>query len=106
MKNFWFPARGDQRLTPSNDLFAHTGQGEIIGGGERVSDPDELIKNLAIFKHDVDEFDWFVEIRKYGCVPHAGFSTGFDRLTALIMGVDHIVKATLFPRLPHGTLKP
>lgn len=107
MKNFWFPTiPGDKKLTPSNDLFAHTGHGEIIGGGERVYDTAELERNLELFGHDLDEFDWFVETRKYGGVPHAGFSVGFDRLTAMLMGVDHISKATLFPRLPHGTLRP
>lgn len=107
MKNFWFPTTpGEKKLTPSNDLFAHTGHGEIIGGGERVYDTQELERNLEIFGHDLDEFDWFVETRRYGGVPHAGFSVGFDRLTAMLMGVDHINKATLFPRLPHGTLRP
>ncbi len=107
MKNFWFPTiPGDKKFTPSNDLFAHTGHGEIIGGGERVYDTKELEQNLEIFGHDLDEFDWFVETRKYGGVPHAGFSVGFDRLTAMLMGVDHINKATLFPRLPYGTLRP
>ncbi|MHB8697714.1 MAG: amino acid--tRNA ligase-related protein [Sulfuricaulis sp.] len=107
MKNFWFPTiPGEQKLTPSNDLFAHTGHGEIIGGGERVYDTQELERNLEFFGHDLDEFDWFVETRRYGGVPHAGFSVGFDRLTAMIMGVDHINQATLFPRLPHGTLRP
>lgn len=107
LKNFWFPLKGDNRkLTPSNDLFAHTGHGEIIGGGERVHDAAQLAENLEYFGHDLDEFDWFLETRQYGCPPHAGFSTGFDRLTSLIMGVDHILKATLFPRLPHGTLRP
>jgi asparaginyl-tRNA synthetase len=107
LKNFWFPSQPDgNHLTPSNDLFAHTGQGEIIGGGERVYDVEELERNLEYFGHDLDEFDWFVETRRFGGVPHAGFSVGFDRLTALIMGVDHINKATLFPRLPHGGLRP
>jgi asparaginyl-tRNA synthetase len=109
LKNFWFPSNdvgGGKRLTPSNDLFAHTGHGEIIGGGERVHDPQELAENLEYFGHDLDEFDWYLETRKYGCAPHAGFSTGFDRLASLIMGVDHILKATLFPRLPQGTIRP
>jgi asparaginyl-tRNA synthetase len=108
LKNFWFPSyeAGGKRLTPSNDLFAHTGHGEIIGGGARVHNAQELSENLEYFGHDQDEFDWFLETRRYGCPPHAGFSTGFDRLTALIMGVDHILEATLFPRLPNGTIRP
>lgn len=107
LKNFWFPACKDQPgLTPSNDLFAHTGHGELIGGGERVTDSEELERNLAYYKHDLDEFEWFVETRRHGCVPHAGFSVGFDRLTAFLMGVRDIRQATLFPRVPMGTLVP
>ncbi|MEK8089325.1 asparagine--tRNA ligase [Thermithiobacillus plumbiphilus] len=108
LKNFWFPSyeASGKRLTPSNDLFAHTGHGEIIGGGARVHNAQELSENLDYFGHDQEEFDWFLETRRYGCPPHAGFSTGFDRLAALIMGVDHILKATLFPRLPNGTIRP
>jgi asparaginyl-tRNA synthetase len=107
LKNFWFPQLGkDTDLTPSNDLFAHTGQGEIIGGGERVHDLEQLIANLHYYEHDLDEFDWFVDIRRYGCVPHAGFSVGFDRLVAMLMGVQDIRKATLIPRIPNGPLKP
>ena len=107
LKNFWFPPLKDNpELTPSNDLFAHTGHGEIIGGGERVSSAEQLAENLEYYGHDLDEFDWFLETRKFGCVPHAGFSIGFDRLTAMLMGVDHINKATVYPRLPHGGLRP
>lgn len=107
LKNFWFPSSPDNpELTPSNDLFAHTGHGEIIGGGERVHDAAQLADNLAYYGHDLDEFDWFLETRKFGCVPHAGFSIGFDRLTAMLMGVDHIRKATVYPRLPQGGLRP
>jgi asparaginyl-tRNA synthetase len=107
IKNFWFPVHEDNpELTPSNDLFAHTGHGEIIGGGERVSDAEQLRKNLKYFHHDEDEFDWFLEIRKYGCVPHAGFSIGFDRLVAFMMGVNDIIEASVFPRIPYGPIKP
>jgi asparaginyl-tRNA synthetase len=107
LKNFWFPSRGgDPDLTPSNDLFAHTGHGELIGGGERVTDCEELIRNLAYYKHDLDEFAWFVDTRRHGCAPHAGFSVGFDRLTAFLMGVSDIRLATLFPRIPLGPITP
>jgi len=107
LKNFWFPQlKENPELTPSNDLFSHTGHGEIIGGGERVNNAEQLAANLEYYGHDLDEFDWFLETRKFGCVPHAGFSIGFDRLTAMLMGVDHINKATVYPRLPHGGLRP
>ncbi len=48
----------------------------------------------------------FVDIRRHGCVPHSGFSIGFDRLVATFMGVNDIRQATLFPRIPQGLLKP
>ena len=82
------------------------GQGEIVGGGTRVSDYEELKANLEYFGHDLDEFAWFVDIRRHGCVPHSGFSIGFDRLVATFMGVNDIRQATLFPRIPQGLLKP
>lgn len=107
LKNFWFPVYEDNpELTPSNDLMAHTGHGEIIGGGERVSDAAQLEKNLKFFHHDLDEFGWFLDIRKYGCIPHAGFSIGFDRLVAFFLGADDITQASIFPRIPHGPIKP
>lgn len=107
IKNFWFPVHEhDPELTPSNDLFAHTGHGEIIGGGERVSDAAQLKKNLAFFEHDEDEFDWFLETRTFGCTPHAGFSMGFDRIVSFMMGVNDITEAVVFPRVPHGPIKP
>lgn len=107
LKNFWFAHDTENAdLSPSNDLFSHMGQGEIIGGGTRVSDYEELKANLELFGHDLDEFAWFVDIRRYGCVPHSGFSIGFDRLVATLMGVQDIRQATLFPRMPQGQLKP
>ncbi|MDO3659219.1 amino acid--tRNA ligase-related protein [Acinetobacter genomosp. 15BJ] len=107
LKNFWFAHSTDNYdLSPSNDLFSHMGQGEIVGGGTRVSDYEELKANLEYFGHDLDEFAWFVDIRRHGCVPHSGFSIGFDRLVATFMGVNDIRQATLFPRIPQGLLKP
>lgn len=107
LKNFWFTQDEENaKLSPSNDLFSHLGQGEIIGGGTRVSDYEKLKANLEFFGHDLDEFAWFVDIRRYGCVPHSGFSIGFDRLVATLMGVEDIRQATLFPRIPQGLLKP
>lgn len=107
LKNFWFtPDADNAKLSPSNDLFSHMGQGEIIGGGTRVSDYEKLKENLEFFGHDLDEFAWFVDIRRFGCVPHSGFSIGFDRLVATLMGVQDIRQATLFPRMPQGMLKP
>jgi asparaginyl-tRNA synthetase len=107
LKNFWFPTiSADSDLTPTNDLYAHTGQGEIVGGGERSSDVDEVINNLKARRYPVEKFEWIIDVRRYGCVPHAGFSLGFDRLVSMFMGTDDIRKATLFPRMPHEAIKP
>lgn len=107
LKNFWFTVYADRPdLTPSNDLFAHTGHGELIGGGTRVSDADQLRRNLEYFGHDEEEFNWFLDSRRFGCAPHSGFSMGFDRIVAFFMGVSDIREATLFPRVPFGPIKP
>lgn len=107
LKNFWFPTiSSDSDLTPTNDLYAHTGQGEIIGGGERTFDVKEVINNLEVRRYPVEKFNWIVDVRRYGCVPHAGFSLGFDRLVSMFMGTDDIRKATLFPRMPHEAIQP
>lgn len=107
LKNFWFPTISpDSDLTPTNDLYAHTGQGEIVGGGERTFDVNEVINNLEVRRYPVEKFNWIVDVRRYGCVPHAGFSLGFDRLVSMFMGTDDIRKATLFPRMPHEAIQP
>ena len=64
----------------------------------------ELLANLEYYGHDEDEYRWYVETRRFGCAPHAGFSIGVDRLVAWLMNVEHIQQATLIPRLPHGAL--
>lgn len=65
-----------------------------------------MIENLEYFGHDTDEFAWFVDVRRHGCVPHAGFSIGFDRLVAFMMGSADIRGAVMFPRIPKGPIKP
>ncbi|TJZ59114.1 hypothetical protein FCH28_03010 [Streptomyces piniterrae] len=105
LKNFWFPVNEDG-TTPTSDLFAHTGQGEIIGGGERAHQAEEMIAGLRRRGYDLAKFEWLVDIRRYGCTPHAGFSMGFDRLVAMYLGAEDIRNAVLFPRVPHEAIKP
>lgn len=109
LKNFWFPTEETPEgvsVTPTSDLYAHTGHGEIIGGGERTHDVDELLVNLRRKGADLAKFDWLVDLRRYGGVPHAGFSMGFDRLVAMFMGVPDIREAVLFPRVPNSPIRP
>jgi asparaginyl-tRNA synthetase len=82
----------------SVDLLAPEGYGEIIGGSERMSNPDLLI--AAIEKHELplDPYRWYIDLRRYGSVPHSGFGLGLERTVAWICGIDHIRQTSPFPR--------
>ncbi len=81
------------------DLIAPEGYGEIIGGSERIHDA-ELLKQ-RIEEHDLasDAYKWYLELRKYGSVPHSGFGLGLERTVAWISGVEHVRETIPFPRL-------
>lgn len=82
----------------SVDLLAPEGYGEIIGGSERMSNPDVLI--AAIEKHELplEHYQWYVDLRRFGSVPHSGFGLGLERTVAWICGIDHIRQTSPFPR--------
>lgn len=82
----------------SVDLLAPEGYGEIIGGSERMSDPDILIE--AIHKHElpIEHYHWYIDLRRYGSVPHSGFGLGLERTTAWICDIHHIRETSPFPR--------
>jgi len=84
--------------TLSADLLAPEGYGEIIGGGERIYDERELINKIIEFGLKPEDYEWYIDLRRYGTVPHAGFGLGMDRLIMWIAGLDHIVDAIPFPR--------
>ncbi len=82
------------------DLIAPEGYGEIIGGSQREDDYDRLKEE--IIKEGLDEtdaYDWYLELRQYGSVPHSGFGLGLERTVAWISGIEHIREAIPFPRL-------
>jgi len=85
-------------VTLSADLLAPEGYGEIIGGGERIEDKDELIAKIKKFGLNPEDYQWYIDLRRYGTVPHAGFGLGMDRLVMWLTGIDHIVDAIPFPR--------
>ena len=99
------PEPGRPEVCRSADLLAPEGYGEIIGGSERMSDPDML--EAAIRKHNLpqDAYDWYIDLRKYGSVPHSGFGLGIERTVAWITGIHHLREAIAFPRVL-GRLKP
>ena len=82
----------------SVDLLAPEGYGEIIGGSERMSDPKLL--TTAIEKHELplEHYQWYVDLRHFGSVPHSGFGLGLERTVAWICGTDHIRQTSPFPR--------
>src|SRR4051812_15066578 len=81
------------------DLIAPEGYGEIIGGSERVHDYDFLEKRLKSHQLDLSTYKWYLELRKYGSVPHSGFGLGLERTVAWISGVEHVRETIPFPRL-------
>jgi len=80
------------------DVLAPEGYGEIIGGGQREDDLHILTQKIQQHNLPMDAFDWYLDIRKYGSVPHAGFGMGIERTVAWICGLKHIREAIPFPR--------
>ncbi|MBI1185541.1 asparagine--tRNA ligase [bacterium] len=89
----------DPTLVKGVDVLAPEGYGEIVGGGERETDIDVLIDSIK--KHDLpmSEFEWYLDLRRYGSVPHAGFGLGLERLITWICKIHHLREAIPFPRL-------
>lgn len=80
------------------DLLAPEGYGEIIGGSQREDDHDELLARIEEHKLPVKEFQWYLDLRKYGSVPHSGFGYGLERITGWLCGLKHIRSTIPFPR--------
>jgi asparaginyl-tRNA synthetase len=89
----------DPRLALCVDLLAPEGYGEIIGGSQRVADLDILIRRLKEHGLPQEPFEWYLDLRRYGSVPHAGFGLGLERLVAWLCGLKHVREAIPFPRL-------
>ncbi|ATO43864.1 asparagine--tRNA ligase [Loigolactobacillus coryniformis] len=81
------------------DLLAPEGYGEIIGGSERATDYNYLLEQVKKAGLDPKEYSWYLDLRKYGSVPHSGFGLGLERALTWICGVDHVRETIPFPRL-------
>lgn len=81
------------------DLIAPEGYGEIIGGSQRIDDPELMEARFA--EHDLpkEAYEWYLDLRKYGTVPHSGFGLGLERTVAWICGLDHVRETIPFPRM-------
>jgi asparaginyl-tRNA synthetase len=93
------PEPGRPEVCRSADLLAPEGYGEIIGGSERMSDPDVLL--AAIDRHGLPRkaYGWYIDLRRYGSVPHSGFGLGVERTVSWICGLEHIRETIAFPRM-------
>jgi asparaginyl-tRNA synthetase len=103
-KAFYFeraPERDDVVL--GVDVIAPEGYGEIIGGGQRVHDLEILRKRLAEHNLPEEAFNWYLDLRKFGSVPHGGFGMGVERFTAWMCGTEHIRETIAYPRMLYRT---
>jgi asparaginyl-tRNA synthetase len=89
---------GNEELTLSFDILAPEGYGEIVGGGEREFEEEKLKREIKERGLGEDAFKWYVDLRKYGSVPHAGFGLGIERTVAWLCGISHIRQTIPFPR--------
>jgi asparaginyl-tRNA synthetase len=83
------------------DVLAPEGYGEIIGGSQRIHDHDLLLSRIREHRLPEEAFRWYLEIRRYGTVPHAGFGMGIERVVAWLGGVRHLREAIPYPRMLH-----
>ena len=83
------------------DLIAPEGYGEIIGGGQRIDDLALLEQRIDAHKLPQEAFEWYLDLRRYGTVPHSGFGLGLERTVSWICGLDHIRETIPFPRMLH-----
>ena len=100
VKAFYMEPEADRaEVCRSVDLLAPEGYGEIIGGSERMSDPEKLI--AAIQHHDLPQevYEWYLDLRRYGSVVHSGFGLGVERAVMWICGLDHVRESIAFPRM-------
>ena len=97
VKAFYFKQEGDKAANV--DMIAPEGYGEIIGGGQREEDMNKLIEKIHEQGLSEEVFDWYLDLRKYGSVEHAGFGLGIERTVAWICGLPHVRETIPFPRL-------
>ena len=81
------------------DMLAPEGYGEIIGGSQRIHDYDLLVKRIKEHNLPMEAFGWYLDLRRYGSVPHSGFGMGIERVVAWICGLEHIRETIPFPRM-------
>ena len=90
---------GCPRLALCVDMLGPEGVGELIGGSQREDDLDALVARIREHGLGEEHFQWYLDLRRYGSVPHAGFGLGLERFVGWIAGVEHIRECSPFPRM-------
>ncbi|HTW88084.1 MAG TPA: amino acid--tRNA ligase-related protein, partial [Candidatus Binataceae bacterium] len=93
------PDPNDPRYALCVDVLAPEGYGEIIGGGQREDDYETLKRKIESHSLPMEAFQWYLDLRRYGSVPHAGFGMGIERALCWICGLHHVREALPFPRM-------
>ncbi len=100
LKPFYMqPAPDRDDVVLCADLIAPEGYGEVIGGSERIHDYDLLKQEIAAHNLPLEAYQWYLDLRKYGSVPHSGFGLGLERTVAWLSGIEHVRESIGFPRL-------
>jgi asparaginyl-tRNA synthetase len=86
-------------LSLSADVLAPEGYGEIVGGGERLADGELLLKRIREHGLPEEDFRWYLDLRRYGTVPHSGFGMGIERVVTWLCGIEHLRETIAFPRM-------
>ncbi len=106
IKAFYFERDKERpELALGADLLAPEGYGEIIGGGERATNLEFLEQQIEAHNLPKESFEWYLDLRRFGSVPHAGFGMGVERATAWMCGIEHVRETIPFPRMLYR-LKP
>ncbi len=104
VKAFYFEPDAERpELALGVDVIGSEGYGELIGGGQRVHSLELLEQRLREHDLPLEAFDWYLDLRRYGSVPHAGFGMGVERTVAWICGLDHVRETIAFPRMLYRT---
>ena len=105
LKAFYMKVSDNAKTVECCDLQAPLGFGELIGGSERETDIKEIVANLKREGDNPKKYEWYLDLRRYGSVPHAGYGLGIARFVSWLTNAEHVRDAVPFPRFVNR-LKP
>ena len=99
IKSFYMKQNPDGKTVAAADILVPK-IGEIIGGSQREENYDKLLERMKELNMDIENYKWYLDLRKFGSVPHAGFGLGFERLVMMATGIENIRDVIPYPRFP------